>query len=79
MAQQYQVVIATEARNELRKALDYVRRNSSLQQAQYVNAKIQESVAELRTLPERHRRLEYIGSDQRVYRTLPKWSFLERV
>jgi len=76
MAKQYRVVIAQEARDELRKELAYIRRRSSAQQAKNVNRGIQEAIKSLATFPARHQIMEQIGTDQRVYHSFPKWSFL---
>lgn len=76
MAQQYRVVIAQEARDELRKELAYIRRKSSIQSARHVNRGIQEAIKSLVTFPKRHERMKQIGTDQRVYHSFPKWSFL---
>jgi plasmid stabilization system protein ParE len=76
MAKQYRVVIARQARDELRKELDYIRRRSSVQQAKNVNRGIQEAIKSLATFPKRHQKMEQIGTEQRVYHSFPKWSFL---
>lgn len=76
MAQQYRVVIAREARDELRKELAYIRRKSSIQSARYVNRGIQEAIKSLAIFPKRHERMEQIGTEQRIYHSFPKWSFL---
>lgn len=76
MAKQYRVIIAQEARDELRKELAYIRRRSSARQAKNVNRGIQEAIKSLATFPERHQKMEQIGTEQRVYHSFPKWSFL---
>ena len=76
MAKQYRVVIAAEARNELRKELDYIRRESSAAQARRVNTELQKVIKSLATFPNRHGKLAEISTDQKEYRTYPKWSFM---
>jgi plasmid stabilization system protein ParE len=76
VAQQYQVVISVEARTDLRHELEYIRKKSSLDQARRVNDELQQAIRSLATFPERHGKLEQIGTKQRVYRFLPKWSFM---
>lgn len=72
----YRVVIAPEARNDLRKELSYISENASLQSARYVNQGIQEVLSELFYMPERHPRLHRISSKERIYRFVPKWSYI---
>jgi len=59
-----------------RKELDYIRRRSSVQQAKNVNRGIQEAIKGLATFPARHQKMEQIGTEQQVYHSFPKWSFL---
>jgi plasmid stabilization system protein ParE len=72
----YRVVIALEARNDLHKELSYISENASVQTARYVNKGIQDVLSKLSYMPERHPRLHRISSEERIYRFVPKWSYI---
>ena len=72
----HRVVVAKEARDDLRKELNYLRRRRSDQAARHVNKGIQDTIKSLDTFPERHGKLHRISDDDRTYRFVPKWSYL---
>jgi plasmid stabilization system protein ParE len=72
----HRVVVAKEARDDLRKELDYLRRRRSDQVARHVNRGIQETIKSLDTFPERHTKLHRISDEKRTYRFVPQWSYL---
>ena len=72
----HRVVIAPEARDDLRKELNYLRRKRGDAVARKVNKGLQKSIKSLDTFPEKHRVVEQISSSKRKYRLLPKWSYL---
>ena len=72
----HRVVVAKEARDDLRQELNYLRRCRSDEVARHVNKGIQETIKSLDTFPDRHSKLERISDDERTYRFVPKWSYL---
>ncbi len=72
----YQVVVAPEARDELRDELSYIRRKWSVKRAKTVNDGINDAIAELNSLPNRHPKLHRISDEERTYRFVPKWSYM---
>ncbi|OAV43585.1 type II toxin-antitoxin system RelE/ParE family toxin [Lewinella sp. 4G2] len=72
----HRVVIAKEARDDLREELKYLRQRRSIEVARHVNRGIQETIRSLDTFPERHSMLEKISDGERTFRFVPKWSYL---
>jgi plasmid stabilization system protein ParE len=72
----YRVVIAPEARDDLRQELNYLRRNRSTQTARYVRDGIQDEISKLDHLPKRHPKLHRISDENRTYRFAPKLAYL---
>ncbi len=77
MAQRkYRIVIAREARDELRKQLNYIRKKWSTKRAIIVNDGINDEIKKLDSFPYRHPTLHRISDEERTYRFVPKWSYL---
>ncbi|MCO6492143.1 MAG: type II toxin-antitoxin system RelE/ParE family toxin [Phaeodactylibacter sp.] len=72
----YQVIIAPEARDDLWKELEYIRRKGSVEGAKLVNEGILDEIGKLASFPGRHPILHRISSDERTYRFVPKWAYL---
>lgn len=72
----YRVVIAPEARDDLRKELNYLRRKRSAQTARHVRDGIQDEINKLDHLPNRHPKLHRISDENRTYRFAPKWAYM---
>ncbi len=72
----HRVVVAPEARDDLRRELNYLRRERSDRVARHANRGIQDTIKSLETFPERHTKLHRISDEKRTYRFVPKWSYL---
>lgn len=72
----YRVVVAPEARDDLRKELGYIRRKWSTKRAKIVNDGINEEIRKLDRLPSRHPILHRISNEEKTYRFVPKWTYL---
>lgn len=77
MAQRkYQVVIAPEARDDLKREVTYIRRKWSNKRARYVQNGLLDAVDSLDTAPRRHGKHTALSNEEREYRFLPKWAYL---
>lgn len=76
VGRKYKVIVSPEARDDLRRELDYIRRKWSVQRARIVRDGITQEIAKLENLPNRHPKLHRISSEERVYRFVPKWDYL---
>ncbi len=76
MAEKYQIVVSPEARDDLKRELDYIRRKWSVQRAKLVRDGISKVIAQLDTFPDAHPKLHRICTEERTYRFVPKWAYL---
>jgi len=76
MDKKYRVVVSMEARDDLKRELDYIRRKWSVQRAKIVRDGISKAITKLDTFPGAHPKLHRICTEERTYRFVPKWSYL---
>lgn len=76
MVTRYEVVVSPEARDDLKRELDYIRRKWSVQRAKIVRDGISEAIAKLDTFPSSYPKLHRISTEERTYRFIPQWSYL---
>lgn len=71
MVKQYQVVLTVEAKDSLRKIIEYVRRTDSVNKAKYVKQELLKSSRLLVSLPNSHPVLLISPYTELTYRFLP--------
>jgi len=72
----YKVIIAPEARDDLKRETNYIRRKWSDKRAKQVQNGILDEIDKLDTLPNRHPTHKRISDDERTYRFIPKWAYM---
>lgn len=72
----YKVVIAPEARDDLKREATYIRRKWSDKRAKQVQNGILDEIDKLDTLPNRNPVHKRISDDDRTYRFIPKWAYM---
>lgn len=72
----YRVIITPEARDDLKREIDFIRRKWSAARAGNVQNDLLDEIDKLDTFPNRHPEHQGLTNQRHTYRFVPKWSYL---